>query len=117
LRGFLKQCKHEYYSIGLIVCAAQGSEKIYFDNAGFNHLLRKGRKFRSIQDQKRRFGLLKRATRIIRASKMLSYREVKTDNRIVEYWALCEITKRKKVTVIMRRVNNGRTHFYSVFDG
>lgn len=108
----IKKYKEEYYSIGIIICPVLNNEKIYFNNHGFNHLIRKMGVKRFSWDAKRRFKILKYAKIIIEDTPVQF--EYKKDK--YEFWALTQMIDRKKIKVILRRVNNGRIHFYSIFE-
>lgn len=108
----IRKYKEEYYSIGTIICPVLNNEKIYFNNHGFNHLIRKMGVKRFSWDTKRRFKILKYAKIII--EDITVQFEYKKDK--YEFWALAQMTDRKKIKVILRRVNNGRIHFYSIFE-
>ena len=41
-KEFIKKAKKEYKKIGHVECPAFRGEKVYFNNDGFNHLVRKG---------------------------------------------------------------------------
>ena len=57
VRRVIKSYKKRYYSIGFIICPALKNEKVYFNNHGFNHLIRKRGVRRSCKDIKSRLGL------------------------------------------------------------
>lgn len=108
----------------------------YFDgpvtlNAdGFNHLLHKpNRQPRKIEEQKLKLRLLKKALRVVgRAGTVQEYRlriekvgqpakDGFTRTRRVEYWAFHDIvgsSKRFLIRVIVRRIGDGKAHFWSV---
>lgn len=107
-----KKYKEEYYSIEYVYCPVLDSEKVYFNNYGFNHLVRKMGVKRYLWDSKRRFKIFKYAKIIIESSNIqVEYRMNK-----YEFWALTQIVYRKKIKVILRRINKGKIHFYSIFE-
>jgi hypothetical protein len=111
LRDFIQKYKKEYYSIGFIKCSALGGEKVYFNNHGFNHLIRKNGAKRYVLDIKRRFQLLKFVKRILQSKILyIEYRRGK-----IKYWALSKNINGKIIKVVLRKINRGKIHFYSIF--
>lgn len=93
-------------------CLVLNSQKVYFNNHGFNHLIRKMGVKRYPWDSKRRFKILKYAKGIIESNNIqVGYRKSKH-----EFWALTQIIYRKKIKVILRRINSVKIHFYSIFE-
>jgi hypothetical protein len=66
---FIQNQKVEYRKLGFAECPAFNNEKIYFNNYGFQHIIRKGKKLREISEQIKRFNILKYAPIIIKNSK------------------------------------------------
>lgn len=98
--------------IGFVRCPVLNNQKVYFNNHGFNHLIRKMGVKRFLWDSKRRFKILKYAKIIIGSGNVqVEYRKNK-----YEFWALTQILYRKKIKVILRRANKGKIHFYSIFE-
>jgi hypothetical protein len=103
--------------IGYVKCPAFGNEKIYFTQAGFNHLLRKGRKLREKNDQIRRLDLLQYAPTILISSAMYSTHEKRyLYNSVAHFWSFMYTQKGKSITVIIRQLNGSHKHFFSIFD-
>jgi len=112
LREDLKQYKQEYYSIGHIICPVLNNEKVYFNNYGFNHLIRKRGVKRYIWDTKRRMVLLKYVKRVINSKNTeVEYRKDKQ-----KFWALIKIIQGRKIKVILRKIGKGKLHFFSIFE-
>ena len=110
----LTETKKYYFSIGKILCPAIDNQYIYFDQHGFRHLLRKGRITRSIPDQIRRMRLFPNAPKIVSLCKKVSaQRHYNRKDSSVTYF-LELISNDKKMRVIVRRINNGRPHFFSI---
>lgn len=104
----------EYKKIGKIRCPALNDELVYFSNAGFRHLIRKD-KIRSRAEQKQRFLLLPFAKEIIGDSNStLEYREKILNGSLTQYWSLTNVRDNLPIRVVIRQVNNGRKHFYSI---
>ena len=116
-KSFLISQKKKYYKIGLILCPALDNEKIYFNNHGFNHLIRKRGKLRSKYEQKRRFSLLTFARDIV-GDKTVSVEYVfnkNKENRTYFYILEKEIDK-KIIKIVIRKINNSKLHFFSIMD-
>jgi hypothetical protein len=120
-KTIVANAKKDYYQIGHISCPAFGDEGIHFNKHGWNHLIRKGRKFREQDEQLKRIGLVPHAVRLILESGSTRHHRTTTKgNSQADFWELrtpqqqCNpITPR--IRVIIRKTNNGRLHFFSVF--
>jgi sugar-specific transcriptional regulator TrmB len=121
-----KWAKRNYQKIGKVVCPALDSEYVVFNNIGFTHLIRK-QEIRSRTEQKKRFALIHYTEQIIQKQKAsIVYRsEVKKiivkrygrkipQTSTTQYWTFTEIIKKWKIKVVVRQVNKGSKHFYSV---
>lgn len=97
-----------YKTLNTIECNALGKEKIYFNNKGFNHLIRKGRFPRSYEEQKYRLSLLKFLNDVITKGILIETRVVSKE---LSFWAI----KYKDITVIVRQLGNKSKHFFSIF--
>ena len=119
-KKFVEKSKKEYYKIGSISCPAFGSEKVSFNKYGWNHLIRKGRKFRDNMEQKERLELLPYVKNIISNTTSI-YRDriTRSDYSCCYFWEIRRkvIHRSKHVTihVIIRKKNDGRLHFFSIF--
>ena len=112
MREEIKKYKEEYYQIGQVICPSLNDEKVYFNNHGFNHLIRKRGVKRYVWDSNRRFKLLKYAKIIIESVDVqIEYRKSKQ-----EFWTLIKVINNKKIKIVLRRISGGRIHFYSIFD-
>jgi hypothetical protein len=102
--------------IGYVKCPAFGNEKIYFTQAGFNHLLRKGRKLREKNDQIRRLTLVFHAPTILAVSTIVSsYERTYLRDSSADFWSFVGTRKEISITVVIRQLNGGRKHFFSIF--
>lgn len=99
--------KNKYYSIRSIFCDSL-KERAYFNNYGFNHLIRKGRKYRTKEERVRRFALLLQVKGVLEKGIVVDYKKLNK----VKFWAI----KHEDITVILRKSNNKELHFYSIFD-
>jgi hypothetical protein len=99
-------------------------EVVYFNNKGFHHATHDGRgRIRNPQDARMRLNLLPCINDVIARSshfgspprvKAKGHPENKTGKEIVEYEVALRFNQHKEVSVILRRVGNGRLHYFSV---
>ncbi|MFA6601372.1 MAG: hypothetical protein WCT02_00715 [Candidatus Paceibacterota bacterium] len=116
----LDEAKKFYRKIGSIICPALDNERVYFNKHGWNHLIRKGRKFREFQEQNRRILLLSQAIQIIQNTKSVCrHRLTKKAGSVGHFWEIRGFgllnSEQIKIHVILRRKNDGLLHFFSVF--
>lgn len=111
----LLETKRYYFGLNKVSCPALNNEYVHFNKHGFNHFLHKGRTPRKKKDQIRRFRLLSTVPMIISSCERIhAYKE---DKRMGSVAYFCEIRgkyKNKIVKIIIRKLNNGRLHFFSV---
>jgi hypothetical protein len=89
---------------------------VFFNNIGFRHLIWKGGKHRSKREQMRRFALLYHVPKIISNPDATILRKVKHYGLVrAEFWIFKEKVDEKMVTVVVRKVGNGKKHFFSVY--
>lgn len=106
-----------YFQIGTISCPALNNEKVHFERNGFRHLVRKGRKRRYIKDQLRRFKLLPNVTDVIKYGIKISYnKRISSNGIIVEFFTISLTKDGTRIKVIVRRINGGTLHFFSIMD-
>ncbi len=123
-----KWAKDFYKKIGTIFCPALDNQYISFNNTGFTHIIRK-MSVRSRNEQKRRFLLLPKIESILKNPQaVIVYRkeekkvEVKKKyikilkESVIHYWTFVYFTDSKRIKVVIRQINNGAKHFYSVMD-
>jgi hypothetical protein len=101
-----------YKNIGSILSPALDNQPVSFNNTGFNHLIRK-LSVRSRNEQKRRFLLLPKVESIITNPEAVIVYRKKLN---VHYWTFIHHVDSKRIKVVIRQVNNGSKHFYSVMD-
>ena len=104
--------KRYYKSIGAVLCPALNNELVYFRRDGFEHLIRKDRKIRSIQDQLRRFNLMLEAKMILGQGKIVD-QKVEDD---VFFWTLGYSIGGKMVKIIIWQKKTGLKKFLSIMD-
>ena len=90
------------------------NKKVHFNTAGFNHLIRKGRKFRTIEERKRRLRLLKYCKKVLKYGRVEEIRI--SQNGKIKYWSIVHFAKNTKITIVVRKINKQPLHFYSIFD-
>lgn len=97
-------------------------ESVFFSSEGFNHLIfKKARKEREQAAQIARFKLLPRAIRLIgHANTFQEFEEnivvldKKRDAALVSYWGIIAIFEQRKIKVVVRKIAEGKVHFWSV---
>lgn len=110
-QSFIRKSKEKYNSIRSIPSPAFNNETIHFDERGFNHLLMKNGRYRSKADQANRLRLIHKIPNIINSNKTYDeYREVSQSS----FWTFIVQEKNRKIKVVVRRINNGKLHFFSV---
>jgi len=112
---FLNEARAFYKKLTHVRCPVLKNEIVHFDDAGFRHLIVKtnGKK-RPIADRIRRFKLLKFVVPIIINATEFENRTIQTREASIDFWAFQQREVDIQITVIVRQVNNGRKHFYSV---
>lgn len=119
-KQFIKRSEEKYKKIGYVKCPTFSNEEIYFNKIGFNHLLWKGKKMRTMEEQIRRIDLIPKAIKIISASeKWTHYRETTNvlgngTTSFAKFWSISTNTNGEHIRVIIRQTNNGRKYFLSV---
>jgi hypothetical protein len=102
--------------IGYVTCPAFGNEKIYFTQAGFNHLLRKGRIPRKHNEQIRRLTLVYHAPTLLAVSTTASsYERTYLRDSSADFWSFVGTRKEISITIVIRQLNGGQKHFFSIF--
>ncbi len=116
----LKKKRRWYKTLTTVFCPVLNSN-VVFNAKGFNHLLIDGRgKERNKKDRIYRLELLSLVKPVIKNAESINeYRQVlaKGSGKLVEYWAITAPVgkQRIEVTVILRKIGNGNTAFYSIF--
>jgi hypothetical protein len=111
-----KRDAKEFYSrIGQISCPGAGI-KIIFNRAGFQHLIRKGKIQRSKSEQIWRFSLLIYARLIIESyDAEITHKTKVLGNTEADFWIFKQRRDEIPVTVVVRRIGNGKAHFFSIY--
>jgi hypothetical protein len=113
-----RRAKEGYREIGRVWCAKLG-DHISFTRVGFQHLVRKGRRPRSRQNQIRRFFLLSFIRSVLAdPAAQVAYEEKTCTDRLpcAKFWAITGKQNNKKITVIIRQIEAGKKHFFSIYD-
>ncbi len=114
---FIKDARNTYKRIKSVSCPAFNYELIYFNKHGFNHLISKQRLLRSKNEQARRINLLPHAVILIESvHKICGYKKTVVDSSIGHFWTLKGNIEGKNIRVIIRQLNQGNKHFFSVMD-
>lgn len=123
-----EEAKGIYAEFKPVKCPALNFELVHFTSEGFNHILYKNKYgARTIQDQYMRLKILDLAREIIKISTTYQEFEEKLQEVLVEikkkkvkttklckYWGFIAVIKKKKLKVIVRRIGEGKIHFWSV---
>ncbi len=123
------KAKKAYSKIGRIHSPALNDEYVAFTNKGFTHLIRKGRNPRPRSEQAKRFLLIPYAEQIIKNPKAtILYRSNETKYYInrhgqkilttstARFWTFVDIIKDTKIKVVVRQLNQGQKHFFSIME-
>lgn len=121
------KAKKVYSKIGRIASPALNDEYVAFTNIGFTHLIRKGRNPRPRNEQAGRFLLIPYAEQIIKNPKaIILYRSSETKYYInrhgqkilttstAHFWTFVESIKGVKIKIVIRQLNKGQKHFFSI---
>jgi len=108
-----KKVKYEYDKLKNLTCPGLDNEVIFFYRSGYNHLIRKGRKFRSRKEVLRRTGLLSRVVEVV-SSRLIEVAIRREEGAI--FWELRKRFKDRDIIVVIRQLGTGPKHFFSVMD-
>ena len=122
-----RRAKELYQKIGTVWCPAL-NQCISFNRVGFQHLLQKERRFLPKSEQLRRFALLPYAKDIVgdyRGSIIYEERKImrnrEADGKIelttstMRFWAFTDKRDGEKMRLVIRQVDGGKKHFFSIF--
>jgi hypothetical protein len=115
-REYLKNEEIKYNRLGRIKCSAFGGEEIYFNHYGLHHLIYKGDKVRTKDEIIKRFSLILFAPNIIKKIKSVDKEEKRTKGKTHAYfWTIKhKVHHNLWIRIIIRRLNNGTLHFFSI---
>ena len=103
-----KKARLIYKSLAPVFCPIL-KDWVQFNDHGFRHILIKNNRARPKNDQIRRFRLLPRARKVISGAIRYVYRQGKHD---ASFWSVTD----GKVKILIRQINTGRKHFFSIMD-
>ncbi len=100
-----------------LCCNAINNEHIHFNYTGLKHLIGGGEKTRSMRQINSRVKLFKYIKTVACSNNVVvEYRITKCKDNFIEYWGLTmTIRDNLTITVVLRKKNSGKLHFYSVF--
>lgn len=114
----LKEEAAKFFSVHKsVACPAFPKEKIIFNSKGLGHLFYKGsRKARKPKQSKVRIGLLPSALVVLKKLSLFQEERILSDKKgqTIHYWALEGVVEEKRIKVIVRQVDKGKKHFWSV---
>jgi hypothetical protein len=102
-----------YSKLEPITCPALGNERVMFSRSGFNHLLRKNGALRSRPEQVRRLRLLIHIVPLLTNPKSAVVCRIEPT---ATFWAFSKREGGFLITTIVRQINNGQKHFFSVMN-
>jgi non-homologous end joining protein Ku len=113
---FIQQQKKIYREIECIVCPALNGEKVYFNNKGFNHLLRKNGLPRTVLEQRVRLRLLTFCKNILTDNTLVAtHKTMRSSKGIAEFWGIEKKIDNMVIRVVIRKINKSRAHFFSIY--
>jgi hypothetical protein len=102
-----------YSKLEPVLCHALNNKKVSFSNAGFRHLFYKGRRRRSPKDVFRRLKILPYAQDVIRSESAGIIFKTGTS---ANFWEIRSRHKNRPIKVVIRQINGGSIHFFSIMD-
>lgn len=114
---YIKEQKERYKKLGQVECPAFSSEEIYFNYYGLNHLMYKDGVLRSRNEIIERFKYLIYVPKILKETKNVFNEEKRIkDTSIAYFWTIKSNISNTGIRIIIRRLNNGTLHFFSIMD-
>jgi hypothetical protein len=111
----IEQAKEKYKKIGYVICPAFDNEKIYFNHYGIKHLVFKGRIPRPKDEVSIRFQLLFFSYALLKKVYVVDGEEKRVKGESHAYfWTIRLKVNNIAVRMILRRLNNGTIHFFSI---
>lgn len=125
----MREVAENYYqSLKPVFCPAINEDISFAMSEGFHHIIHKSKgNQREQKEQMMRFKLLKRGVSLIgMTTTFQEYEEtiapikIKMNkkkilaDRKVKYWGLIAILNDRKIKVILRKIGNGKIHFWSI---
>src|SRR3989338_432410 len=117
---FIDEAKRIYYQVSSTICPAFGGQVVVFNYHGFYHLMFKHGKPRSLSDRMRRMRLFERVIPILKTAQTFSkyYSGPNRNNAssFIHSWTFTRFENKKRIRIIIRQIDNGNKHFFSVMD-
>jgi hypothetical protein len=115
-KKYLRNEEEKYKKLGCVKCPAFNGEPIYFNHYGLHHLIYKGNKVRTKNEITKRFILLPYIPNVLKKVTSTDNEEKRVDkNSMAYFWTIKhQIHHELRVRIIIRRVNDGTLHFFSV---
>ena len=117
-REFVKESYESYKKIEYVECPAFNCEKVFFLKRGFRHLIWKGTKLRSIEEQMERLSLLKYADVIIKTSQNFKdfnkNKILYKSNSKIDFWSFNKVLNNDEIIVVVRQIQGNPKHFFSI---
>ncbi len=117
----LKTEKKKYYNSIKEIYSEALEANIYFNAKGFNHITFKNpRNIRTVPEQISRLKIFDTAVKLLKLANIYQeYEEVENldTKKTTYYWGIIAIIDNIKIKVILRKIGNGQTHFWSVIPG
>ncbi len=112
----IKNIRQNYRKLGSIECPAFNNEKVYFNHHGISHLIYKDRIPRDLKEIEKRYNLLLQVPKILKTIKSVDDEEKRVKNNSTAYfWTIKhKVSDTLSIRIILRRLNNGVLHFFSV---
>lgn len=110
-----ENAKEKYGKIHEVYCPYL-EENVAFPLNALHHIMyKKGRRKRQVKEQISRYKVLEIVPEVILRSGTVQEYEERVGDQLTKFWGFIAIIGKKKIKVIVRKVGNGKPHFYSVF--
>ncbi len=108
--------ENKYKRFGNVECPAFSNEKVYFNDYGLRHIMYKDRIPRPRDEVVKRFNLLIYVPNILKRIKIVDNEEKSIKKQSIAYfWTIKhKVHNNLFVRIILRRLNNGTIHFFSI---
>ncbi|HEY4494524.1 MAG TPA: hypothetical protein VJC02_00290 [Candidatus Paceibacterota bacterium] len=104
-----------YKLLGPLKCPKLNNTDIVFNRHGINHLIRKGKRFRRRSEVLERLHLFQYTRKVIESEiSVLTIRNLVIKNLTVYFYGLTLKVDKIITRVIIRQIENGPKHFYSI---
>ena len=117
-KEYLKKEKEKYKKLGNVKCSAFNDEEVYFNHYGFDHIVYKNGFPRPEDEVVARFGLLVHVINILKNLKSVDGEEKRINSKSSAYfWTIkYRVNDSLRIRIILRRIGEGRLHFFSIMD-